>query len=57
MKAVLGWAFLLAISEGCVVEDEGHGHHQREVVQVESGHVHDPGCGHVLIGGIWYEEK
>jgi hypothetical protein len=58
MKAILGSAMLLVFSSGCVIEEEGHRRpHHREVAEVEVGHVHGPGCGHVLIGGIWYVDR
>ena len=44
----------VVLTGGCVVYPEGHRHHRGhgEVI-IESGHVHGPGCGHVLRGGVW----
>jgi hypothetical protein len=54
MKQLLGVLLLLACSSGCFFEGgEGHRHHGREAI-VEVGHVHCETCGHVHVGGVWY---
>jgi hypothetical protein len=55
MKNVIGLVLLLVFAGGCVVEEE-HSHHGRVAV-VEAGHVHGAGCGHILIKGVWYDER
>lgn len=56
MKTLLwiGLSALIAASAGCVVEDEPR--HGRAAV-VDSDHHHGPGCGHVYVKGVWYDER
>jgi len=55
MKILIGMALLLASATGCVVEEE-HPHHGGVAV-VGAEHRHGPGCGHVYVKGVWYDER
>jgi len=54
MKTLIAITLVLASAGGCVVEEE---HHHGRVAVVESSHRHGPGCGHVYVKGVWYEER
>ena len=55
MKTLIAIVLLLGFAGGCVVEEE-HPHHGAVAV-VESSHRHGPGCGHVYVKGVWYDER
>jgi len=40
-----GLLALAALTGGCVIHERGYHHHP--------AHVHGPGCGHELRGGVW----
>lgn len=59
-KLFLNLLVLIAVatlSTGCIIRERGgppRYYHHHDYGQVE-GHIHGPGCGHVLREGVWVE--